>query len=64
MANYFDNLVFSSSLTIFITALILVFLYEFFSSKTDVKSNNLKISENLSKKSTKNKQDRRIDRVD
>ncbi len=62
MANYFDNLVFSSSLTIFIIALILIFLYEFFSSKIDVgESDDLAISEGLTKKSTKSKRNRRTD---
>ncbi len=65
MVDNFDNLVFFSSITIFIAALIIVFLYEFFSSKKNLeKIDHLKVPENMNKKSTvKKKRNKQTDQV-
>jgi Tfp pilus assembly protein PilO len=58
MADYFDNLVFSSSIIIFVVALICIFAYEFiFSSQGS-------IVEKINKKVSKIKQNQQPDRVE
>lgn len=57
MAYSFDTLVFSSSLMIFIAALICIFAYEFISTKSvSTVTKETKISNNLNKKGRKFKQ--------
>lgn len=65
MADYFDNIIFSSSIIIFVTALICIFVYEFFFT-TNLKNNSekSKIKEKVNKKSTKIKQYFQSDRVE
>ena len=58
MADYFDNLVFSSSIIIFVVALICIFAYEFvFRSQSST-------VEKINKKGSKNKQNQQPDRVE
>lgn len=58
MADYFDNLVFSSSIIIFVVALICIFAYEFvFRSQGST-------VEKINKKGSKNKQNQQPDRVE
>ncbi|HKO64485.1 MAG TPA: hypothetical protein VJU13_04735 [Candidatus Nitrosocosmicus sp.] len=58
MADYFDNLVFSSSIIIFVVALICIFAYEF------VFRSQGSIVEKINKKGSKNKQNQQPDRVE
>ncbi len=56
MAYSFDSLVYSSSLIIFILALICIFVYEFVSSKSiSTMTKESKIANNLNKKGRKYK---------
>lgn len=58
MADSFDNLVFSSSIIIFVVALIFIFAYEFiFRSQSN-------IVEKINKKGSKLKQNQQPDRVE
>ncbi|HKU83911.1 MAG TPA: hypothetical protein VJP58_07705 [Candidatus Nitrosocosmicus sp.] len=58
MADYFDNLVFSSSIIIFVVALICIFAYEFVFRSQGI------IVEKINKKGSKNKQNQQPDRVE
>ena len=64
MADSFDNLVFSSSIIIFVVALICIFAYELiFRSQRIIIEKSRKI-ENINKKGSKLKQNQQPDRVE
>ncbi len=64
MADYFDNLVFSSSIIIFVVALICIFVYEFiFRSQGNIIEKS-KMMGKINKKGSKFKQNQQPDRVE
>lgn len=64
MADYFDNLVFSSSIIIFVVALICIFVYEFiFRSQSNIVEKS-KMMGKINKKGSKLKQNQQPDRVE
>jgi hypothetical protein len=64
MADYFDNLVFSSSIIIFVVALICIFAYEFiFRSQGNIIEKSRMIQK-INKKGSKLKQNQQPDRVE
>ncbi len=64
MADSFDNLVFSSSIIIFVVALICIFVYEFiFRSQGNIVEKS-KMMGKINKKGSKLKQNQQPDRVE
>ncbi len=64
MADYFDNLVFSSSIIIFVVALICIFTYEFiFRSQGNIIEKS-RLIQKINKKGSKLKQNQQPDRVE
>lgn len=65
MADNFDNIVFSSSITIFVACLILIFVYEFFFARKyrDIKQ-DLTISKKISRKDSKTNKNNQSDKFD
>ena len=65
MADSFDNLVFSSSLIIFITALIFIFSYEFLSVKGERnKVENISTTGKVGRKTSKTKSKPQFDKFE
>ncbi len=64
MADYFDTLVFSSSIIIFIVALICIFAYEFFFRGQGNIVEQSKVLEKISRKGSKYKQKQQPDKVE
>ena len=64
MADYFDTLVFSSSIIIFIVALICIFAYEFFFRGQGNIVEKSRVIEKINKKGSKFKQNQQPDRVE
>ena len=65
MADSFDNLVFSSSLIIFIAALISIFAYEFlFARKQGNSIENINETRKLGRKASKVKDKQQFDKVE
>ncbi|HEU5121064.1 MAG TPA: hypothetical protein VFT71_08750 [Candidatus Nitrosocosmicus sp.] len=65
MADSFDNLVFSSSLIIFIAALISIFAYEFlFARKQGNRIENINETRKLGRKASKVKDKQQFDKVE
>ncbi len=64
MADYFDNLVFSSSIIIFVVALICIFAYEFIFRNQGNIVEKSKMIEKINKKGSKFKQNQHPDSVE
>jgi len=64
MADYFDNLVFLSSIIIFVVALICIFAYEFFFRGHGNIVEQSRVAEKINKKGSKFKQNQQPDRVE
>ena len=64
MADYFDNVVFSSSIIIFVAALICIFAYEFFFRGHGNIVEKSRVIEKINKKGSKFKQNQQPDRVE
>ncbi|TVP39625.1 hypothetical protein [Candidatus Nitrosocosmicus arcticus] len=64
MADYFDNVVFSSSIIIFVAALICIFAYEFFFRGQGNIVEKSKVIEKVNTKGSKFKQNQQPDRVE
>jgi len=64
MADYFDNVVFSSSIIIFVVALICIFAYEFFFRGQGNIVEKSRVIEKINKKGSKFKQNQQLDRVE
>ncbi len=64
MADYFDNLVFSSSIIIFVVALICIFAYEFIFRSQGSIAEKSKMIEKINKKGSKFKQNQQPDSVE
>ena len=64
MADYFDNLVFSSSIIIFVVALICIFAYEFIFRSQGRIIDKSKMMGKINKKGSKLKQNQQLDRVE
>jgi len=64
MADYFDNVVFSSSIIIFVAALICIFAYEFFFRGQGNIIEKSRVIEKINKKGSKFKQNQQPDRVE
>ena len=64
MADYFDNVVFSSSIIIFVAALICIFAYEFFFRGQGKIVEKSRVIEKINKKGSKFKQNQQPDRVE
>ncbi len=64
MADYFDNLVFSSSIIIFVVALICIFAYEFIFRSQGSIIDKSKMMGKINKKGSKLKQNQQPDRVE
>lgn len=64
MADYFDNLVFSSSIIIFIVALICIFAYEFFFRGQGTVVEPSRLLEKINRKGSKFKQKQQPDKVE
>jgi len=64
MADYFDNVVFSSSIIIFVVALICIFAYEFFFRGQGNNVEKSRVIEKINKKGSKFKQNQQLDRVE
>lgn len=64
MADYFDNLVFSSSIIIFVVALICIFAYEFFFRGQGNIVEQSRVVEKINRKGSKFKQKQQSDKVE
>jgi hypothetical protein len=64
MADYFDNLVFSSSMIIFVVALICIFAYEFIFKNQGNIVEKSRMIEKINKKGSKFKQNQHPDSVE
>ena len=64
MADYFDNLVFSSTMIIFVVALICIFAFEFIFRSQDSIVEKSRMMEKINKKGSKFKQNKQPDRVE
>ena len=64
MADYFDNLVFSSSIIIFVVALICIFAYELIFRSQGSIIDKSKMMGKINKKGSKLKQNQQLDRVE
>jgi hypothetical protein len=64
MADYFDNLVFSSSIIIFVVALICIFAYEFFFRNQGNIVEQSRVVEKINRKGSKFKQKQQFDKVE
>lgn len=66
MADNFDNIVFSSSITIFVACLILIFVYEFFFARKYNRDNkqDLTISKKITRKDSKTNKNNQSDKFD
>jgi Tfp pilus assembly protein PilO len=64
MADNFDTLVFTSSIIIFVVALICIFAYEFFFKSQGSIIEKSRVIEKINKKGSKFKQKQQPDRVD
>lgn len=64
MADYFDNLVFSSSIIIFVVALICIFAYEFFFRSQGNIIEQSRVVEKINRKGSKFKQKQQFDKVE
>jgi hypothetical protein len=64
MADYFDNLVFSSSIIIFVVALICIFAYEFFFRSLGNIVEQSRVVEKINRKGSKFKQKQQSDKVE
>jgi hypothetical protein len=64
MADYFDNLVFSSSIIIFVVAFICIFAYEFFFRGQGNIVEQSRVGEKINRKGSKFKQKQQPDKVE
>lgn len=64
MADYFDNLVYSSSIIIFVVALICIFAYEFFFRGPGNIVEQSRVVEKINRKGSKFKQKQQSDKVE
>jgi hypothetical protein len=64
MADYFDNLVFSSSIIIFVVALICIFAHEFFFRSQGNIVEQSRVVEKINRKGSKFKQKQQFDKVE
>ena len=64
MADYFDNLVFSSSIIVFVVALICIFAYEFFFRGQGTIVEQSRVVEKINRKGSKFKQKQQSDKVE
>jgi Tfp pilus assembly protein PilO len=64
MADYFDTLVFSSSIIIFVVALVCIFAYEFFFRSQGNTVEQSRVVEKINRKGSKFKQKQQSDKVE